>query len=406
VVALLVGLTGGCNHAPPAVKKKTVEVVVTRPITHQVADQEEFTGRLDAVNTVEIRPRVSGYIIYALDPKMEGRKVTKGQVLFEIDSRPYEVDMLQASANLRLAEAERNLQERQVDRARRLYREGTINREEYDTTVAAAEKAAATVEAQKAAVKKAEIYLGYTKVCSPLDGYVSRRNVDPGNLVNADNTMLTTVVNDDPVYVYFDVDERSYLEIISRKGASELNSWFEEGKYPIACRLAHEDKFVHKGYVNFKDNRINASTGTIRMRGSFDNPDGVLKSGLFARIQLPVGFPYTAVLVPEAALQSDQGKKFVWVISKIGESEKPDMLEGEVEYRLVTVGQAVEGGFRVIKEGLSPDEHVIESGMQQVRAKMKVLFKAPKVPAKPPVLPLVQMMPDRTEASKKVASAD
>lgn len=403
-------LATGCSQAPAHAKKRVVEVEVTRPISHEVCDQEEFTGRLDAVNTVDIRPRVSGYVRWAIDSSMEGKEVKKDQVLFEIESKPFEVDLAQARANLKLAEAERNLQEKQVRRSQVLLTRGVINQEEYDQTVAAMEKAAASIEAQKAAVKKAEIYLGYTKVVSPIDGIVSRRMVDPGNLVNADSTLLTTVVSESPVYTYFDVDERTYLEYLDNlKGeGTDLNSYLKDFKMPLAIRLAHETNFKHKGMVNFKDNRINASTGTIRLRAVFDNPDGVLRAGLFARIQLPTGAPRTELLLPEVALLSDQGNKYVYVVKPkqpAGDESSDkgeELLEGTVEYRSVTVGPVIDGQgkekLRVIKNtgqkdnGIQKGELVIVNGLQQVRPKMEVKIKPPKVTAKPPPLPLVQLL--------------
>lgn len=413
----LVVLATGCNQAQTQTKKKTIEVEVTRPITHEVCDQEEFTGRLEAVETVDIRPRVSGYIVKAIAREREGKEVKKGDVLFEIDPRSYEVDLLQAQANQRLAEAERNLQEKQLARAQTLRFKGVINQEELDQIGAALEKAAANVEAQKAAVKRAEIFLGYTKVLSPLDGLVSRSNVDAGNLVTADQTLLTTVVSESPVYTYFDVDERTYLEFLDnlKVEGTDLNSYMKDFKLPLAIRLAHETTFKHKGVVNFKDNRINASTGTIRLRAVFDNPDGVLKSGLFARIQLPTGSPRNELLIPEVALLSDQGNKYVYVIKPKGE----DLQEGVVEYRSVTIGPLIDGQgkekLRVIKNvgqkenGIGKDELVIVNGLQQVRPKMEVKVKPPKVTPRPPALPLVQLMKGdhpETPVLAKVAEAN
>ncbi len=402
---VLLVLVSGCGHAPVTKEKKAVTVVVTQPVTDTVLDYQDFTGRLDAIHTVDLRPRVSGYVVWAIDPKKEGKDVHKGDLLFQIEPKPFEVDLAQAEANVKLAEADRHLAERNVARARRLLPTGAVTQEEYDVAVATVEKATAQVAAQKATREKATIMLGYTRVVSPIDGQVSRRNVDPGNLVNADSTLLTTIIAENPVYAYFDVDERTYLELLKVAGVSESSSWFKDLEFPIVIRLANEEEFTHKGKVNFKDNRINANTGTIRMRGVFDNSDGKLKSGLFARIRLPIGNPYSSLLIPDEALQSDQGKKFVWVV-KADEQTGKETGSGEVEYRQVTLGQAI-GHMRVIKEGLARGERVIVAGMQQVRAKQKVKFKQQPT-AKPPTSPLTQLFPSRPQdnARKQPTTAE
>jgi multidrug efflux pump subunit AcrA (membrane-fusion protein) len=196
---------------------------------------------------------------------------------------------------------------------------------------------------------RAKLYLDYTRVTAPLDGRISRRNVDPGNLVNADQTLLTTIVTVDPVYAYFDVDERTYLELVGA-AAREMKSWFEGLQFDVLLRLAGEEEFSHKGTVNFLDNRLNANTGTIRMRAVVQNSTGYLKAGLFARVRLPIGQPYKALLISDEALQSDQGKKYVWVVNA----------DKKVEYRSVQLGQSI-AGLRVIKEGYKFTDKSVES---------------------------------------------
>jgi RND family efflux transporter MFP subunit len=390
LASLLAILATGCSQdPPPAPAAKPVQVVVTQPITSEVTDYQDFTGRLDAFRTVDIRARVTGYIVTA--PFKEGDLVREGDLLFQIDPRPYAADLNQAKANLNLAEADRKLQEKIVARARRLITGGNIPQEEYDTDVAAYEKSGATVGAMRAAQDRSQLYVDYTRVIAPITGRISRRNVDPGNLVNADNSVLTTIVTENPLYAYFDVDERTYLELVESATPSPT-SLLAGLSLPVLIRLANEDDYARSGTIDFIDNRVIATTGTVRMRGVFENPNGSLKSGLFVRIRLPIGRPYPALLIPDEALLSDQGRKYVWVVNK----------ENKVEYRPVKLGQAI-AGLRVIqppdkgkeaKEGLSKGERVVISGMQRVRpgAQVQATMKAPP---KPPESPLARLLAGR-----------
>jgi RND family efflux transporter MFP subunit len=343
----------------------------------QVVDFEEFTGRLDAQKTTEIRARVSGYVIDA--PFKEGDEVHEGQTLFRIDPRTYEADRNQAEANLKLAEADHRLQQKIAARSQLLDKTQSVSREQAETDAATAEKAKATVGSTKAARDRAQLYVDYTKVIAPWSGRISRRMVDPGNLVNADNTVLTTMVTDDPLYAYFDVDERTYLNLVEAN-ASKATSSSGITDSPVVFRLANESDFSRLATVNFVDNRVNAATGTIRMRGIFHNETKTLKPGLFVRIRLPIGVPYQAILVRDEAVLSDQGRKYVFVV---GEQNK-------VVYRPVTIGQET-GGWRVIKEGVKLDDKVIIAGMQRVREGSLVKFTEKK-PEKPSESRLVQLL--------------
>lgn len=377
-------LAAGCHPAPPPNRNKVIEVIVTTPITDEVTDYQDFTGRMDALLTVDIRPRVSGYVMQA--PFKEGDLVEEGDLLFEIDPRTYKADLELAEANLRQAEAEAKLQDHRASRARRLIGTNSISPEDYDQIVALRDKAVATVGAMKAARDRAELYLGFTRVVAPMSGRISRRMVDPGNLVNADQTILTTLVTEDKMYTYFDVDERTYLELKSL--TSGPSSWFSSLNFPVLMRLAHEEDFAHKGEVNFLDNRLNGNTGTVRMRALFDNAKGILKSGLFARIRLPIGIPYKTLLIPDEALQSDQGRKFVYVVKKEKDAEGKEV--DKVKYRAVKLGQAIEG-LRSIKEGLKQGERVIITGMQRVREGVNVQAKMQDPPS-PPKSSLTKML--------------
>jgi RND family efflux transporter MFP subunit len=380
VTALLAAvLASGCNRAARPQADKVVEVVVTTPITDEVTDYQDFTGRLDALKTVEVRPRVSGYVMEA--PFKEGDVVHEGDLLFLIDPRTYQADLNLAEANLKVAEAERAFQTRKAIRDRQLVSTNSIQKEEYEQTVANRDKAIANVGSMAAARDRAKLYLGFTRVTAPLSGRISRRLVDPGNLVNADQTVLTTIVTENPVYAYFDVDERTYLELTTTPSTGSAGL-FSTQHYPVLMRLANEEEFTQKGEINFLDNRVNANTGTVRMRGVFENFKGVLKSGLFVRIRLPIGVPYKTLLIPDEALLSDQGRKYVYVVNG----------QHEVEYRSVTLGQSIEG-LRVIKEGLTKDDRVIVTGMQRVRPKLQVQAKM-QTPHEAPKSSLTRMLAD------------
>jgi RND family efflux transporter MFP subunit len=403
-VVFVAVLAAGCQPSSRSKGNKIAEVFVTSPITSEVTDYRDFTGRLDALKTVDVRPRVSGYVDEA--PFKEGDIVHEGDVLFQIDPRTYKADLTLAEANLKQAEAERNFQVKKAERDRQLVKTGSIQREEYEQTVANRDKAIATVGSMKAARDRAELYWGFTRVTAPLSGRISRRLVDPGNLVNADQTILTTIVTEDPVYAYFDVDERTYLELATAT-ESTSTSWFSKLAFPVLMRLANEEEFTQVGHVNFLDNRVSANTGTVRMRGVFDNPKGHLKSGLFVRIRLPIRIPYKTLLIPDEAVQSDQGKKFVYVVqTKKDEKGQPKKDENgkfvwHVKYRSVSLGQSIEK-LRAIKEpktdkegnvlrdkegdlveGLTADEQVIVKGMQRVRPGAEVRIETEERPVAP-----------------------
>jgi multidrug efflux system membrane fusion protein len=366
----------GCHRASAGKMDKTVEVIVTTPVVAEVTDYQDFTGRMDAFKTVDIRPRVSGYIQEA--PFKEGDLVNKGDLLFQIDPREYQANYNLAVANVKTAKAEAALQINREDRGRELVSKGAMGPEDYEQIRALRDKAIASIDSMVAARDRAKLYLDFTRVTAPLSGRISRRLVDPGNLVNADQTILTTIVTEDPMYAYFDVDERTYLDLAATtKGPS---AWFSALQFPVLMRLANENEFTTRGYVNFLDNRLNANTGTVRMRGVFDNPNRTLKSGLFVRIRLPLGIPYKTLLVPEETILSDQDRKYVYVVKKAKDDKGQEM--DKVEYRLVKLGQSIQG-LRAIKEGLSENERVIVSGMQRARKDAPVQVKLQPPPKAP-----------------------
>ena len=272
------------------------------------------------------------------------------------------------------------------------------------STMASNEKAIASVGSSEAARDRAKLYVDYTRVIAPVTGRVSRRFVDPGNLITADNTVLTTIVTENPMYAYFDVDERTYLDLLAGVAPGQ-RSWYEGLRLPIMMRLANETDFEKDkiGVVDFVDNMVKGTTGTVRMRGVFQNSSGFLKSGLFVRVRLPLGSAYKAILIPDEAILSDQERKYVWVVNA----------KNEVEYRSVKIGQPVKD-LRVIrpaergkegKEGLSEGERFIVSGMQRVRKGTQVEPDM-QAPPTPPGMPLVRRLMQRDQDSRRAGGPE
>ncbi|MBA3260137.1 MAG: efflux RND transporter periplasmic adaptor subunit [Gemmatimonadales bacterium] len=360
LLLVLVLACGAEAPAPPPSPGVTVAAVPER----DVREWDEFTGRLEAVDAVEIRPRVSGYIHRVAFN--EGNGVRKGQVLFEIDPRPYAAALARAEAELEVARARSELAGRDVIRAERLVAVQAISREELDSRTAGQAENEAAVRAAEAAVTTARLDLEWTKVRSPISGRVGRAEVTEGNLVqagSADAALLTTVVSLDPIYVYFEGDEQTYLKYsaLARDG-SRPNS--RDNRTPIQLGLSDEQGFPHEGYVDFVDNQLNAEAGTIRFRAVFSNKDHRFTPGLFARIRLVGSGTYPAKLVLDRAVGTDQDKKFVMVL-------KPD---STVDYRPVQLGRLIDG-FRVVDSGLEPGEQIVINGLQRVRPGMKVIPK-------------------------------
>ncbi|MBY0522528.1 MAG: efflux RND transporter periplasmic adaptor subunit [Gemmataceae bacterium] len=400
---LAAGVIAGCGQTP-AIKEKKVEVVVTTPIADDLVEFQDFTGRLDAYRTVDIRARVTGYVDSA--PFKEGDRVTEGKVLFEIDPRTYQAQVDSAAADLATRKAEVQRADALYRRSMDLVRTKAATAEDVDKQRGDLEVARATVAQAEAKLRDAKLSREFCHVLSPISGRVSRRYVDPGNNIKADDTILTTVVADDKVHAYFDVDERTYLDLVG-EGGSTSTAPFKDLKFPVLMRLANAEDFTHTGAVDFLDNRLSGSSGTIRMRAVFDNPRDTLRSGLFIRIRLPIGKPYHALLIPDEAIQSDQGRKYVYVVKTTME-EKADGSREEkdvVEYRLVTPGQSLKE-LREIKpakqdakgnvlEGLLEGERVVISGMQRVRAKTQVHAKD-QAPLEPPGSPLRKLLNQTT----------
>lgn len=335
---------------PPTV---TVAPVVER----EVQDFVVFTGRTAAVQSVDVRARVSGYLT---EQKFkDGAEVKKGDVLFIIDPRPYQADFDRAQAEFNRAEADRQLAELEFNRAKELRAKNTISAQDFDAKSANMLAAQASAAAARAARDTAKLNLEFTTISAPIDGLTGRASITPGNLVTPDlKEPLTTIVTMDPIYAYAEIDERQLLkyqrlnEEIRKSGAGEV-----ESANRLDMQLADETGFPHEGIMDFADNRLNPDTGTITFRGVFKNPTMLLGPGLFVRLRLPGGLPYKALLVPQEAIGTDQGQKFVYVV-------KADNM---VDYRRVEAGALQDDGTRVVSGALAAGENVIVEGMMKAR---------------------------------------
>jgi multidrug efflux system membrane fusion protein len=350
----------GCNPKPAASPPPPAVTVAAVP-EREITEWDEFSGRFQAVNAVEIRPRVSGYIKRVAF--VEGKEVRQGEALFEIDARPYQAEVSRTEAELERAKTGAALAARDVERAKRLVEVQAISREEFDSRTSGEAQSAASVQAAEAAVTTARLNLEWTHVRSPISGRVSRAEVTAGNLVQAGPptaTLLTTVVSLDPIYVYFEGDEQTYLKYAALARAGTRAS-SRDARNPIFLGLADETGFPHQGYVDFVDNQLNPETGTIRARAVFSNKEHRFTPGLFARLKLVGSGRYRTTLVNDRAVGTDQDKKFVLIL-------KPD---STVDYRPVQIGRLVDG-LRVVTSGLKPGELIVVNGLQRVRPGMKV----------------------------------
>jgi membrane fusion protein, multidrug efflux system len=373
-------LLPGCARRPAPPSLPTPTVTVSKPIERPITDYVDFTGRTDAVFSTDIRPRVTGYLVGM--PFAEGARVTKDQVLFEIDDRPYKaaLDLAKASEDVAKAALVKAQGDYDVGVTIQKERKDAISTQELIRRLGARDEAQANVERAKASVVSAQLNYDWCKVRSPIDGQASRYLLTLGNLVNADMTLLTTVVSEDPMHVYFDVDENTMLAVMRKVVLpSKVNLLKQKGGVPVLMGLADEGSlFPHKGYVNFANNTVNSSTGTILVRGVFENPANplgkrLLRPGMFVRVRFPIGKAHPALLVTEKALQSDQGQKYLLVVND----------KNVVEYCRVKTGALQEDGLRVIAEGLKPDQRVIVSGTQMVRPEMTVKIEETAMPTEP-----------------------
>jgi multidrug efflux system membrane fusion protein len=433
---LLLTAAAGCQReaSPTAAPNETPAVPVSRPVQREVTDFVDFTGRTVAVQTVDVRPRVTGYLVRI--PFVDGEEVKAGDLLFEIDPRPYQAQLDQALSQVKLNEASLRIARTTYDRDRAsaIATPGSVSAQQLDEERAMVDEALARVNAAKSSTDIYKLNLGFTRVLSPIDGQASRTYLTPGNLVNQDQTLLTTIVSLDPMFVYFDVDEPTLLRIRKAINAGRIHR-YQDGAMTVLMGLQGEPGYPHRGTVNFINNQVNPTTGSISVRGLFPNPkpeggeqgpmfsseqaaassgllapalgapafpqalgasgvaalgasavggERLLSPGMFVRVRLPISQPHKALLVIDRAISSDQGLKYVYVLG-------PD---NKLEYRRVTTGALQEDGLRVITEGLNADDTVVVGGLQQIRPRMQVrpepidmpsLAPTPGEPAAPPV---------------------
>ncbi len=356
--ALLIGsfFTGCGKQAQPPPPLPVVSV--TQPVVREVVEWDEYIGRLESPETVEVRARVSGY----LDKVhfKEGKEVKKDDLLFTIDPRPYQAEFDHANAEYERAVSQTDLAKNDFERAKRLIATKAISEEDYDTKSKTYTAVQAAVRSAKATLDSAKLNLEFTQIRAPIDGRISRAVLTEGNLISSGvagsgATLLTTIVSLNPLYLYGDADERSVLKYLHLRREGTRVSARDE-LIPAEMGLADEAGFPHKGYMDFVDNRIDPGTGTMRARGVFSNADHSLSPGFFGRIRIPGSGKYPALLIPDRALGSDQAQKFVYVVNA----------EKKVEFRPVKIGPMIDG-LRVVKEGLKPGEQIVIEGLMRVR---------------------------------------
>jgi multidrug efflux system membrane fusion protein len=326
--------------APPAAQVTTAVVA-----TQELADWADFTGRLEAVENVAVRPRVSGYVEAVAFT--EGARVRRGDLLFQIDARPFQAEVERLTAERDRARADLDLARSYSDRAQRLLAQNATSREEYEQLAANAAVAQAKLAAAVAALESARLNLSFTRVTAPIAGRVSRAIVTAGNLVDS-STLLTTVVSDSPVYAYFDIDEQTFLEHVKGQAAGKGSA--------VHVGLINEQGFPHEARLDFVDNQVDPEHGTIRARAVLDNADGEFTPGLFVRLKLVSPHSFRAALVDDRAIGTDLGRKFVFVVDG----------HNVVQYRAIETGRSVEG-LRIVTSGLDTGDVVIVNGLQRVR---------------------------------------
>ena len=358
IVLLAAWLVSGCEKAQSA--PPPPQVTVAPAISRAISDEDQFTGHFESVNSVEVRPRVGGFVERVAFT--EGALVHQGDVLFTIDARQYQAEAARAEAVLAQARTRKELADMELERAQRLVSTQAISREELDARTSGRAESDAAIKAAEAAVRLAKLNLDWTVVRAPITGRVSRAEVTSGNLVQAGPpaaTLLTTIVSLDPMYVYFDSDEQAYLKYMQVRQAG---SGARAVGRTVYVGLASESGFPHEGTVDFVDNRVDRSAGTIRVRAVMPNKSLLFTPGLFARVRLVDGNRHEATLIQDRAIGTDQDRKFVLVLKD----------DNTLAYRPITIGRVVDG-LRTVESGLAPGERVVVNGQMRVRPGMKVV---------------------------------
>ncbi|HVO22441.1 MAG TPA: efflux RND transporter periplasmic adaptor subunit [Candidatus Margulisiibacteriota bacterium] len=376
----LAALAVACGGKPELASLPPPEVAVSQPVEQTAIEYFTTTGRTAAIEEVDIRARVGGYLVKV--NFQDGRDVKAGDVLFEIDPRPYEAEVMRAEGDVAKWQAQLRKAQADVARNTRLLPKGAASERELETSIAAKESAEAEIKATQARLADAKLNLEFATIVAPIDGRVSRTTVTKGNLIQPAGQMtsapLTTLVKMDPIYAYFDVDERTLLRVRER-GTVANGGDIRALNVPVEIGLVGETGFPRRGVIDFVDNRVDPSTGTMQARGLFDNKDGVLTPGMFVRVRVPLGQRDKALFIPERAIGTDQGNKYLLALND----------KNVVEYRLVTLG-VERDGLREILTGLQPGVSVIVDGIQRVRPGITVnprpvgAAEPPGTPAAPP----------------------
>jgi len=417
---LLLPVAAGCQQGSPQVAEPMPVVPVSHPVERPITDYVDFTGRTDAVQSVNIVARVTGYLVRM--PFQEGADVKKGDLLFQIDPQPYEAQVRLGEAQVATNKAQLEFARQNYERVQVLSKRDAVSQQEFDQNKMLRDQALAQLSAAQANLEIFRLNLQYTRVTSPIDGQVSRYFLTLGNLINQDQTLLTTVVSLDPIYAYFDVDQRTMLRIrrainegkvrsrraapptgpafpyekllaaqglfkptgtasvlpsaVAALGLATLPVPVEPPQIPLLLGMPGENKYPYEGFINFANNQLNPNTGSIAVRGVFANPkppNGVrlMSPGMFVRIWLPIGSPHPALLVIDRAIQSDQGQKYVYVVDAANKTE----------YRQVVTGALQDDGLRVIGSGLKADDLVVVGAIQQLRPNMPVKTEPTPMPS-------------------------
>lgn len=352
---LSLGLLAACDNtaAKPAAAPPPPPVTVAKPLVKEIIETDDFSGRFDATASVELRARVNGYLqsIHFTD----GAIVKEGDLLFVIDPRPYQATLTQADASLVSARARLEFSKQELDRTERLTRSGNAPERSLDERRQQFLSAQADVNGAQGALQQARLDLGFTEVRAPISGRISRKYVTEGNLIRANDTLLTTIVSLDPIYFYFDVDERSYLAY-TRMGRDGTRPSGRSTQYPVMVALSDEREARHPGKLDFVDNRVDQATGTMRGRAVLENKDLLMVPGMFGRIAIPGSGRYRGVLVPDEAIGTDLERRFVYVVAE----------DGTVSTKVVRPGPRIDG-YRVVRSGLTGDETIVVNGMQRTR---------------------------------------
>jgi RND family efflux transporter MFP subunit len=382
IALALATLVASCGQSPPPAAPPPPPVTVAKAVKRSITDYDEYVGRFTAVNSVEVRARVSGYLD-GLHFK-DGQIVKQGDLLFTIDKRPFQNALDQARANLVQAKSNLAFTESDFTRGQQLVRDKTITDQTFEQRSQAFRNAQASVSNNEAAVRQAELDMEFTELKAPVNGRIGDRRVSPGNLVTGgtagNTTLLATIVSIDPIQFEFTFDEASYLRYERlAKGGQDVAS--RGAGVNVALKLIDENDFDHQGTMDFVDNAIDRSTGTIRGRAVFANASGVFTPGMFARVRVPASPPAEALLVPDLAVGTEQARKFVLTVNA----------ENTVVPKYVTLGPVTKDGLRVIKDGLAPDDRVIVNGLMRARPGQKVTPQeqgaAPAAAGGPPPAP-------------------